>query len=314
MYKGIDAGAWYNDHFLREQSEEMKNMVRIKIKGKAKLDPMDEKDPNFYSMPLLTCVNEQSAVLSHAAINRAQNRAHGLRRVFMEIVNGSNHSMNEFQLSGSNHSHNMSHGSEGFQQLNGSNHSINEFQLSGDPMFSNPQGLCLSMCKPPLTRRVSSPTIVTSTEQPLQRRDVWTNSGVPSTKRNLVNHNNGFFHRRVSMHHNQQHQPSPMTVSSNIFSADIELTSRLMGEIKPVLFGQVPSSSFFHEKLPSSSVFHKKPMESRDANINKGSSSSATAGLEPLPFSDESEHGVLEDEVNAFPAILAMLSMFCELF
>lgn len=50
--RGIDSGAWYNKFFLRGAPQEIKNMDRIKIKGKpSNCEP--EKDPDFYSMPPL---------------------------------------------------------------------------------------------------------------------------------------------------------------------------------------------------------------------------------------------------------------------
>jgi len=53
--KGIDAGAWHNEFFLRGQPKEMDKMVRIKIKGnkKTKKENNLEDDPDFYSMPPL---------------------------------------------------------------------------------------------------------------------------------------------------------------------------------------------------------------------------------------------------------------------
>lgn len=52
--KGPDAGAWYNEFFLRGSPEEMKNMLRVKIKGNRPGPLLEEvEDPNFYSMPPL---------------------------------------------------------------------------------------------------------------------------------------------------------------------------------------------------------------------------------------------------------------------
>ena len=59
--KGVDAGAWYNDFFLRGAPEEMKKMVRIKIKGKGKLNHLDDqKDPDFFSMPPLPIITKSA--------------------------------------------------------------------------------------------------------------------------------------------------------------------------------------------------------------------------------------------------------------
>lgn len=59
--KGADAGAWYSDFFLRGAPEEMKKMVRIKIKGKGKLNHLDDqKDPDFFSMPPLPIITKSA--------------------------------------------------------------------------------------------------------------------------------------------------------------------------------------------------------------------------------------------------------------
>ncbi|KAL7540173.1 hypothetical protein ACHAXR_009920 [Thalassiosira sp. AJA248-18] len=48
---GCDAGAWYNEFFVRGSQSEIKKMVRIKVKGKSKSnDPFAEhKGPGFHS-------------------------------------------------------------------------------------------------------------------------------------------------------------------------------------------------------------------------------------------------------------------------
>ncbi|KAL7549740.1 hypothetical protein ACHAWF_013004 [Thalassiosira exigua] len=58
--RGRDRGAWHHDAFLRGRPEEMKRMIRIKIKGAAAAgsgchrgDDEDSKDPDFYAMPPL---------------------------------------------------------------------------------------------------------------------------------------------------------------------------------------------------------------------------------------------------------------------
>lgn len=50
---GIDAGAWYHEHFLRGCPGEIRRMIRIKIKGRTapKNPPDGGEEPNFYAMP-----------------------------------------------------------------------------------------------------------------------------------------------------------------------------------------------------------------------------------------------------------------------
>ena len=58
---GVDSGAWYNEWFVRGSPHEMKNMVRVKIKGNANNstdgssggeddDNLDGDPPDFYAM------------------------------------------------------------------------------------------------------------------------------------------------------------------------------------------------------------------------------------------------------------------------
>ncbi|KAL7526337.1 hypothetical protein ACHAXR_001435, partial [Thalassiosira sp. AJA248-18] len=51
---GRDAGAWYNEFFVRGSQSEMRKMVRIKVKGKSKSKSSypfaDHKEPDFYSI------------------------------------------------------------------------------------------------------------------------------------------------------------------------------------------------------------------------------------------------------------------------
>ncbi|KAL7534617.1 hypothetical protein ACHAXR_005999 [Thalassiosira sp. AJA248-18] len=51
--KGVDAGAWHNEFFLRGAPEEMDKMVRTKIKGCRPVQLGDQEEPDFYSMPPL---------------------------------------------------------------------------------------------------------------------------------------------------------------------------------------------------------------------------------------------------------------------
>lgn len=90
--KSVDAGAWYNEFFIRGYPEEMKKMVRIKIKGKlnAKQDsPNKEEDPDFYNLPPLP---------SPYASNPLGNRGAGPRRVSVELGSTDHVSSREFRL------------------------------------------------------------------------------------------------------------------------------------------------------------------------------------------------------------------------
>lgn len=51
LTKGPDAGAWYDDHFLRGLPEKMKEMIRVKIKGPKPL--YLDQEPDFYRMTFL---------------------------------------------------------------------------------------------------------------------------------------------------------------------------------------------------------------------------------------------------------------------
>lgn len=52
--KGPDAGAWYHDFFLRGKPEELKKLIRVKVKGNCSLRiKSDKRVPNFNEMPHL---------------------------------------------------------------------------------------------------------------------------------------------------------------------------------------------------------------------------------------------------------------------
>ena len=65
---GEDVGAWFHESFLRGQPEQLKSIVRIKIKGSAMFQAKRDLDvPDFYRMPPLPimkseCVSTVSAV------------------------------------------------------------------------------------------------------------------------------------------------------------------------------------------------------------------------------------------------------------
>lgn len=92
LMDGVDAGAWYNEFFLKGNPQEMHKMLRIKIKGKSgKISHLRDlsylKEPDFYSMPSLPSV-----------INTAGKGVMG-RRVSVESISNEP-SSEEFQFSG----------------------------------------------------------------------------------------------------------------------------------------------------------------------------------------------------------------------
>lgn len=48
---GIDVGAYYNKHFVRGRPEKMKEMVRVKIKGRVPKNDSKQDDPDINTMP-----------------------------------------------------------------------------------------------------------------------------------------------------------------------------------------------------------------------------------------------------------------------
>eukprot|EP00986_Skeletonema_menzelii_P019625 scaffold28736_cov137-Skeletonema_menzelii.AAC.1 len=55
---------WYHDNFLRGKPEDMKLMIRTKIKGNMAISSEDVKEPNFYDLPPLpVCYKRPSAIL-----------------------------------------------------------------------------------------------------------------------------------------------------------------------------------------------------------------------------------------------------------
>ncbi|KAL7541942.1 hypothetical protein ACHAXR_011371 [Thalassiosira sp. AJA248-18] len=78
VLKGVDAGAWHNKFFLRGAPEEMKKMVRTKIKGSSSIHLDDQEVPDFYSMPSLPSVTTRP-MSGELLRNRAEHR-----RVSME--------------------------------------------------------------------------------------------------------------------------------------------------------------------------------------------------------------------------------------
>ncbi|KAL7529323.1 hypothetical protein ACHAWF_008393 [Thalassiosira exigua] len=63
LSRGKDQGAWYNESFMRGRPEEMKNMVRVKIKGTGNCQRCGmEEDPDFYAIPPLLPVGPQPQV------------------------------------------------------------------------------------------------------------------------------------------------------------------------------------------------------------------------------------------------------------
>mmetsp|Transcript_16146 Transcript_16146/g.34117 ORF Transcript_16146/g.34117 Transcript_16146/m.34117 type:complete len:391 (+) Transcript_16146:93-1265(+) len=92
IIEGPDAGAWYNEFFLRGQPNEMKKMARIKKRGKSK----QLNDPDFCSMPPLpsTIANVKPTMIMEGGRvimgnNNNNNNCNGVhgpsRRVTMEM-------------------------------------------------------------------------------------------------------------------------------------------------------------------------------------------------------------------------------------
>ena len=92
MSKCVDAGAWYNEFFIRGYPEEMKKMVRIKITGKANVQqdsPNKEEDPDFYNLPPLP---------SPCVPSPLGNCGAGPRRVSVELGSTDHVPSREFRL------------------------------------------------------------------------------------------------------------------------------------------------------------------------------------------------------------------------
>mmetsp|Transcript_1991 Transcript_1991/g.3736 ORF Transcript_1991/g.3736 Transcript_1991/m.3736 type:complete len:369 (+) Transcript_1991:54-1160(+) len=116
LSKGTDAGAWYNEYFLRGAPKEMKKMIRIKIKGNKGKKPNcplhQVKEPDFYKMPPLPRKNVKKAVAYNSPSTAAMVQSmlgNISRRVSMEMAASS--SSNEFYFNNTTSMNVSNHGS-----------------------------------------------------------------------------------------------------------------------------------------------------------------------------------------------------------
>mmetsp|Transcript_47106 Transcript_47106/g.100166 ORF Transcript_47106/g.100166 Transcript_47106/m.100166 type:complete len:410 (-) Transcript_47106:79-1308(-) len=87
--RGVDVGAWHNEFFLRGLPNEIRKMVRIKIKGKMSRHncPDDGVDPNFYSMPPLPPLQGDSKSATSMGVMMGSH-VDSCRRISVESLTG----------------------------------------------------------------------------------------------------------------------------------------------------------------------------------------------------------------------------------